>query len=98
MKHGLMVAVVALSALQVAPASVSAEDIVLAPHRAVYDVTLKRADERADLSGADGRLALELGGSDCEGWTTNFRMANEFRPREGKGRVIDTPVGELGIG
>ena len=33
---------------------------------------------------------LELGGSDCEGWTTNFRMANEFRPREGNARMIDT--------
>ena len=100
MKHGLIVAVVALGALQAVPASVSAGDVVLAPHRAVYDVTLKRADERADLSGADGRLAMELGGSDCEGWTTNFRMANEFRPREGKGRVIDTQSAtwELGDG
>lgn len=90
MRYGFRVAVVALSAWQAAPGYGWAGDIVLAPHRAVYDVTLKRADERADLSGADGRLAMELGGSDCEGWTTNFRMANEFRPREGNGRVIDT--------
>jgi len=90
MKHGLRAAVAIVGVLQAAPGTVFAGDIDLAPHRAVYDVTLKRADERADLSGADGRLALELGGSDCEGWTTNFRMANEFRPREGKGRLIDT--------
>ncbi|MFO0993631.1 MAG: cell envelope integrity EipB family protein [Hyphomicrobiales bacterium] len=90
MKHGLRLAILALGALQVAPGYVLAADVVLAPHRAVYDVTLTHADERADLSGADGRLAMELGGSDCEGWTTNFRMANEFRPREGNGRVIDT--------
>jgi hypothetical protein len=90
MKHGLRLAAAILALAQVAPGYVMAGDIALAPHRAVYDVTLKRADERADLSGAEGRLAMELGGSDCEGWTTNFRMANEFRPREGKGRVIDT--------
>ncbi|MBL8907629.1 MAG: cell envelope integrity EipB family protein [Rhizobiales bacterium] len=90
MKHGLRVVVLALGALQAASGSGLAADVVLAPHRAVYDVTLKRTSERADLSGADGRLAMELGGSDCEGWTTSFRMANEFRPREGNGRVIDT--------
>lgn len=90
MKHGLRLAAAVLALAQVAPGHVMAGDVALAPHRAVYDVTLKRADERADLSGAEGRLAMELGGSDCEGWTTNFRMANEFRPREGKGRVIDT--------
>ena len=90
MRYGLRVVVAALGVLQAAPGYVFAGDINLAPHRAVYDVTLKRAAGRADLSGADGRLALELGGSDCEGWTTNFRMANEFRPREGKGRVVDT--------
>ncbi len=90
MKQGLRVVVLALGALQAAPGLGLAAEVILAPHRAVYDVTLTRADERADLSGADGRLAMELGGSDCEGWTTNFRMANEFRPREGNGRLVDT--------
>jgi hypothetical protein len=64
--------------------------VFIAPHRAVYDLTLKRASERAGLAGVDGRLAFEIAGSTCEGWTVNFRMAAEYRPREGKVRLIDT--------
>jgi hypothetical protein len=90
MKLGKLVAFALLGLLQAAAASALAGEVKLAPHRAIYDLSLKRADDGAALSGVDGRLALELGGSDCEGWTTNFRMANEFRPREGNVRVIDT--------
>jgi len=90
MNYRKRVAIVLLGLLHGATPAAFAAEVKLAPHRAVYDIALKRVSERADLSGSDGRLALELGGSDCEGWTTNFRMANEFRPREGKARVIDT--------
>ena len=62
----------------------------MAPHRAVYDLTLLRANEGASLQSATGRLAFEIEGSTCEGFTVNFRMATKYRPKEGEMTLIDT--------
>ncbi len=68
----------------------AAEAATVAPHRAVYDLTLLRADEGASLQSATGKLAFEVDGSTCEGFTVNFRMATKYRQGEGKVTVIDT--------
>ena len=68
----------------------SAGNIVIAPHRAVYDLTLKKTSSRAGLSSVEGRMAIEIGGSSCEGYTVNFRMVNRFKPADGEVRLIDT--------
>lgn len=64
--------------------------VSLASHRAVYDLRLDESKNAAGLASADGRMAFEISGSACEGWTVNFRMVNRFRPSEEKDRVIDT--------
>ncbi|MBM3520977.1 MAG: DUF1849 family protein [Alphaproteobacteria bacterium] len=60
------------------------------PHRAIYDMTLLKASEGASLSSVTGRLAFEVQGSTCEGWTVNYRMVNQFRPMEGDVKLFDT--------
>ncbi len=62
----------------------------IAPHRAIYDLTLLRSTEGAALQSAAGRLAFEIQGSTCEGWTVSFRMATKYRPSEGDPTLIDT--------
>ena len=62
----------------------------IAPHRAIYDLNLLRVSQGASLSSVEGRLAFEIQGSRCEGWTTSFRMANRFGPSEGDVRTVDT--------
>jgi hypothetical protein len=62
----------------------------LAAHRAVYDISLKSAEERSGISGARGRMVIEFAGSKCEGWTVNFRMINQFSLRGGKQRTLDS--------
>jgi hypothetical protein len=62
----------------------------LAPHRAIYDLSLLRANEGASLQSAAGKLAFELDGSSCEGYTVNFRMATRYRPKEGSPTLFDT--------
>ena len=62
----------------------------LAPHRAIYDLSLLRVNEGASLQSASGKLAFELDGSSCEGFTVNFRMATRFRPEEGAATLFDT--------
>ncbi len=62
----------------------------LAPHRAIYDLSLLRVNEGASLQSASGKLAFEIDGSQCEGYTVNFRMATRFRPEEGAATLYDT--------
>ena len=68
----------------------AAEAATVAPHRAVYDLSLMRANEGASLQSASGRLAFEVEGSSCEGFTVSFRMATRYRPEEGEMTLIDT--------
>lgn len=84
MKYALPLAV--LGAL----ASNAAEGASLAPHRAIYDLTLSRASGSGNLQSVDGRLAFELQGSVCEGYTVSFRMVAKYQPDEGAGTLIDT--------
>ncbi len=64
--------------------------IAPAPHRAIYDLTLLRAGDGANLQSATGRLAFEIQGSTCEGYTVSFRMVAKYRPSEGAATLIDT--------
>mgnify|MGYP001195773646 CR=1 FL=1 len=50
----------------------------LVPHRAVYDIELKEASERSGIEGLRGRLVFEFNGSECTGYTTNFRFVNRI--------------------
>jgi hypothetical protein len=71
-------------------AGTSADAATIAPHRAIYDLTLLRTKDGANLQSANGRLAFEVQGSSCEGYTVNFRMAAKYRPAEGEVSLIDT--------
>jgi hypothetical protein len=62
----------------------------IAAHRAIYDLKLVRAGDSSSLLAVHGRLAFEIQGSVCEGWTVNFRMVNQFSPAEGALWTRDT--------
>lgn len=62
----------------------------LQPHVAVYDVTLKRAEDRLGIVKVAGRLVLELSGSDCSDWTVNFRMVSQFYSEDQSVKLLDT--------
>ena len=61
----------------------------ISAHKAFYEFELKPGKESTLLS-ASGRMAYEVAGSTCEGWTVNYRLVNDFKPSEGTGRVVDT--------
>jgi len=61
-------------------------------HRAVYDLKLERSSEGSNVSGADGRMVMELTGSTCDGWSTSFRRVMEMRPNEGETQLFDNQV------
>ncbi|MGR6430919.1 cell envelope integrity EipB family protein [Rhizobium sp. PAMB 3174] len=50
----------------------------LAPHRAVYDISLLSASERSGISGMTGRMVYEFDGSSCKGYSTKFRFVTRI--------------------
>ena len=62
----------------------------MAPHRAVYDLELASSEARAGLSGASGRMVLDVTGSECDGWSVEFRIVNDFVLNSGETRLVDS--------
>jgi hypothetical protein len=88
---GLVVCTWALSALtgaslaQTAPA----ERVVLAPHRAVYDLKLDTSKASRSVDGARGRIAFDFTGDACEGYALSFRQVTVIESAETGSRNID---------
>lgn len=77
-------AFVLLASAAASPAVALTPAETLAPHRAVYDLTLKEANERAGIAGIYGRMVYEFKGSPCAGYTTNFRFVTQIDTGEEK--------------
>jgi hypothetical protein len=85
--RGLWLLVVVAAMTEPAAAAMS-----IRPHRAVYDLSLVRSEQNSNISGADGRMVMEITGSACEGYSTNFRRVMELKPNEGDVRFYDNQV------
>jgi len=68
----------------------SAQAATLAPHRAFYDLEIKRLEHGNNISTIKGRLAYEITGSSCDGYAVSYRIANRIIYVEGGSQVIDT--------
>ena len=79
---------VAAATLQ-ALAMPSAHARVLAPHRAIYDITLDRSRGGSGVSDMAGRMVYELTGSECEGYTQSMRFITRMTNQEGTVSLTD---------
>jgi hypothetical protein len=70
-------------------ANAQTRPIVLIPHRAVYDLTLGRTRENAQVVGVRGRILYDFDGNACEGYTLKFRQVSELDSGEGKVSTSD---------
>ncbi|WP_112664158.1 cell envelope integrity EipB family protein [Microvirga flavescens] len=72
----------------------------LVPHRAVYDITLGKSVGMRGVDSARGRIALEFGGSVCDGYTMKYRQVTVLNGAEAGPRTIDvrTATYEAGDG
>jgi hypothetical protein len=77
------------TAVQAAVTVPQPANIELAPHRAIYDMTLGKAAAGANVSDVRGRLVFDFAGSACEGYTLNTRLVTEIVDRDGKSMVTD---------
>ncbi len=73
----------------VLPSTLAAAQAGLAPHRAVYDMTLEKSGTSAGISALSGRMVFELKGNACEGYEQSMRFVTETLDRQGKASVTD---------
>jgi hypothetical protein len=74
-----------------APFAAQAEEdpVTLVPHRAVYELTLARARDAAQVASVRGRILYDFDGNACEGYTLKFRQVSELDSGEGKVSTSD---------
>jgi hypothetical protein len=93
MAHHLRRLSAAASALMLVPAAnalaQAATPAALAPHRAVYEITLDKAKNGAGMSDLSGRMVYELTGSACDGYTQTMRFVTRMTSQEGDASLND---------
>src|SRR5215831_17243171 len=61
----------------------------LAPHRAVYDLTLAKSGGKRPVQAVHGRILYDFSGNACEGYVLQFRQVSEIDSGEGKVALSD---------
>jgi EipB-like len=69
--------------------AVAADMMALAPHRAVYDLTLSNSRGKRPIQMVRGRILYDFSGSACEGYALQFRQVSEIDNGEGKQALSD---------
>ena len=69
--------------------AVEAQGVGLAPHRAVYDLSLARSGGPRGIEGAQGRIALEFTGDSCTGYALKYRQVTVLQGGETGARTSD---------
>jgi hypothetical protein len=66
-----------------------ADKVVLAPHRAVYDLELAKSSGGRGFETVRGRILYDFSGNSCDGYELQFRQVAEFDSGEGKRSLSD---------
>ena len=92
MACGIFLPVVALAAMaSVDPSTAAGASgaIVLAPHRAIYDLRLGRTHGQRSIESVRGRILYDFSGSACDGYALRFRQVSQLDNGEGKVSLSD---------
>ncbi len=83
----------AQSAPAVPPVAVVSADkaatVILAPHRAIYDLKLSKASGSRGIQAVRGRIVYDFSGNACDGYELHFRQVSELESGEGKDVLSD---------
>ena len=85
----LLAATIAAAVGLPAPAAGQGSAVVLASHRAVYDLKLSNTRGKRSMQAVRGRILYDFSGSVCEGYALQFRQVSELDSGEGKVAVSD---------
>ncbi len=67
----------------------AAASVVLAPHRAIYDLSLVSSRGTRGIDGVAGRILYDFSGNACAGYTLDFRQVSDMESSEGSSVVSD---------
>ena len=67
----------------------AAQGAVLVPHRAVYELTLDPAKTGTKVDRASGRIAFEITGNACDGYSVTLRQVTQLDTGEGRQSTSD---------
>ena len=72
----------------------------LAPHRAIYEMSLGEVRSGSAITAYDGRLVFEFTGSACRGYSLNTRLVSQITDTQGETILADvwSSTGEAGDG
>jgi len=86
---GLCAGLVTIAVHHPAAAAPPADKVLLAPHRAVYDLKLAKSHGGRAIQEVRGRILYDFSGSACEGYQLQFRQVSELDSGEGKPALSD---------
>ena len=87
----LAVMTIALTAAAIErPAAAPPTDrVLLAPHRAIYDLRLAKSQGSRGIEAIRGRILYDFSGNACDGFELKFRQVSEIDSGEGKPALSD---------
>ncbi|MEO0671956.1 MAG: cell envelope integrity EipB family protein [Pseudomonadota bacterium] len=85
--RGLAASSIVIAATAVTPATAS--DVGVAPHRAIYEISLARTSANANVTDLSGRMVYELTGSRCTGFKQTMRFVTRTSDNRGQPTVSD---------
>jgi len=71
------------------PIEAAAQGIALAPHRAVYELSLDPSKSSSKIDRASGRIAFEITGNACQGYSVTLRQVTQLNTGEGRESTSD---------
>ncbi len=83
------VSLCAAALLLTAGHAVAAQPVPLAAHRAIYELSLDPEKSSSRIDSARGRIAYEMRGNACEGYSVNLRQLTELDTGEGSKTTSD---------
>jgi EipB-like len=83
------IGLVAVAAHRTAAAAPPTDKVLLAPHRAVYDLKLVKSRGSRGLEAVRGRILYDFSGNACDGYELQFRQVSELDSGEGKTALSD---------
>jgi hypothetical protein len=86
---GLAIILVAGGTHLPAAAAPPADKVLLAPHRAVYDLKLSSSHGSRGIQAVRGRILYDFSGNACEGYDLQFRQVSELDSGEGNAALSD---------
>lgn len=88
-QSGLVIGFVCLAIWGRPAAALPDEQVVLAPHRAIYDLKLSKSQGSRGIEAVRGRILYDFSGNACDGYELQFRQVSELDSGEGQPALSD---------